>query len=542
MPRVDIFGNVLPDDSLNTMPPLPQPGSMGDYAVAPAAVGGALSSAPPTQANPNDPNSRAKLEERAIALGNPQPALWRQLLAGGIAGVLGRRRPQAAELFAGAITGSDPKVREAAQLKAQLGIADQQEQLDRLRQQTTDIAGYHQSAQRIAAAKEQENRQKDYQTALAGIESHGGEPLEGAPAPQAQPSPGTQPTVQAPAVPGAPPSLIPGLPPISPAQATAMTPPRRPISAPVNVPGSTTPQLRNPQTGLPETYQVPPHAYQLEQEAIAKAKATRDVAQAGWKTLPDDIAEAMSYPKGTTLPPADYTKVMHDFNRPEPRVGTPEQQFIDEYRAAHKGSSVADALKAYKQIQPPEKPLQAMMIDPTGKAVRVTPGMQVSEGTQTTSGFSSASAPGPTEKGAAKQGKIIVEAGAHLKQLIDANKDKIGNLESYWSQYINNSPIADPVVARIMAQLASYAALQPKLHGFRGQNALSEFTKIIGGIPKNPEALKAAIDGISDTAMIVANSNQRPGATPAAAAPATPAAPVVHWGRDANGNPVRLNP
>ena len=109
-------------------------------------------------------------------------------------------------------------------------------------------------------------------------------------------------------------------------------------------------------------------------------------------------------------------------------------------------------------------------------------------------------------RGAGIQGRNIIEAGGHLKALIDENKDRIGNLGSYWNQWINGTPIADKDVSRLMAQLGSYAALQPKLHGFRGQDALREFTKIIGGVPKSPEALKAAIDAISDTAGVIAGT------------------------------------
>jgi hypothetical protein len=38
------------------------------------------------------------------------------------------------------------------------------------------------------------------------------------------------------------------------------------------------------------------------------------------------------------------------------RPDTPEQQFLDEYQQKHPGSSIADAEKAFKAIQPPEKP------------------------------------------------------------------------------------------------------------------------------------------------------------------------------------------
>jgi hypothetical protein len=114
----------------------------------------------------------------------------------------------------------------------------------------------------------------------------------------------------------------------------------------------------------------------------------------------------------------------------------------------------------------------------------------------------------------AYQGGAIIEAGNTLKSEIDKHAGKLGNLGSYWTQYTNGTPIADPEVSGLMARIASYAALQPALHGFRGQQALAQFEKIIGGVPKNPEALKSAIDAIDDTAAIVQRTGSRRGVNP----------------------------
>src|SRR5439155_20552336 len=78
------------------------------------------------------------------------------------------------------------------------------------------------------------------------------------------------------------------------------------------------------------------------------------------------------------------------------------------------------------------------------------------------------------------------------------------NVGSYWTQFTNGTPISDPTTAGLMAQLASFAALQPTLHGFRSEAALKGVEKIIGGGPKNPDALEAAIRAIQGTAAIIA--------------------------------------
>jgi hypothetical protein len=130
--------------------------------------------------------------------------------------------------------------------------------------------------------------------------------------------------------------------------------------------------------------------------------------------------------------------------------------------------------------------------------------------------------PTATAQGRAAQGKAIIESANHLKNQIDDNKELFGNLGSYWNQAVNGTPISNPKAAKMMSELQSFAALQPALHGFRSHDAMREFTRLIGGIPKNPEALKASIDGLVESAatpMIHAGSvntvRPKAGGTPA---------------------------
>jgi hypothetical protein len=98
---------------------------------------------------------------------------------------------------------------------------------------------------------------------------------------------------------------------------------------------------------------------------------------------------------------------------------------------------------------------------------------------------------------------VVTKAGDSLIASIEKNRGKVGNLGSYWNQATNNTPISDPDTAGLMTQIATFAALQPGLHGFRGGNAMKEFEKIIGGVPKNPDALIASIKAIQGTAKIM---------------------------------------
>lgn len=122
--------------------------------------------------------------------------------------------------------------------------------------------------------------------------------------------------------------------------------------------------------------------------------------------------------------------------------------------------------------------------------------------------LAAAGKPGAAAQGRASQAESIIEAGNNLKAEIDKHKDKMGKIGSYWNQFANGSPIADPDAARLMSEIASYAALQPAMHGMRGGQVMKEFEKMVGGIPKNPEAMKAAIDGIASTASVMAKQGQ----------------------------------
>jgi hypothetical protein len=108
--------------------------------------------------------------------------------------------------------------------------------------------------------------------------------------------------------------------------------------------------------------------------------------------------------------------------------------------------------------------------------------------------------PPAVAQGRAAQGNAVMESAKDLKQFIDTNKDIFGNIDSYWKQAMNGTPISDPRASKAMAKIASFAALQPALHGMRGSQIMTEFTKMIGGVPKNPEAIKSAIDGVTESA------------------------------------------
>lgn len=109
-------------------------------------------------------------------------------------------------------------------------------------------------------------------------------------------------------------------------------------------------------------------------------------------------------------------------------------------------------------------------------------------------------------------------AADDLIKEIKAHKDELGSLTTWVEKYGLDTPIADPDLAGIQASVASYAALQPVIHGFRGTNALDTFEKIIGGLQKDPDATIASIQGMQGITKAILPPKE----TPAASSAGTP--------------------
>lgn len=104
------------------------------------------------------------------------------------------------------------------------------------------------------------------------------------------------------------------------------------------------------------------------------------------------------------------------------------------------------------------------------------------------------------------QAQNIGELGPKLIGDINADRDMLGNLESYYKQWTAGTPIADPRAAGLMSELMSFAAMQPAMHGFRSSSAMESFEKLIGGLAKDPDATIASINGILKTAGTIAST------------------------------------
>jgi hypothetical protein len=110
------------------------------------------------------------------------------------------------------------------------------------------------------------------------------------------------------------------------------------------------------------------------------------------------------------------------------------------------------------------------------------------------------------------QAGAIERAGDNLITAINQNKGKFGNMQAIFNNAFLGTPLDDPVAHGLAVQIASFAALQPALHGSKGLKAMQEFERLIGGLPTNPDALIAGIQSIQGTAGAIRNQPTAGGA------------------------------
>ena len=84
----------------------------------------------------------------------------------------------------------------------------------------------------------------------------------------------------------------------------------------------------------------------------------------------------------------------------------------------------------------------------------------------------------------------------------------VGTVMAWAKSYLLGTPLADPRLAGIDAELMSVAALQPAMHQFRSHTAMQAFEKIVGGLAKNPQATIASLKGLLASARAINPSLQ----------------------------------
>ncbi len=106
-----------------------------------------------------------------------------------------------------------------------------------------------------------------------------------------------------------------------------------------------------------------------------------------------------------------------------------------------------------------------------------------------------------------EQAGAVNRMGEHVIQSFEANRDKVGTLLAWIKKYGINTPIGDPILSEMQAELFSLSSMSPALHQFRAVTAQEAAENILGGLQKNPNATIAAIRVISETTAKAINPN-----------------------------------
>lgn len=199
------------------------------------------------------------------------------------------------------------------------------------------------------------------------------------------------------------------------------------------------------------------------------------------------------------------------------KTATPEQQFLDEYQKDHPGSKIAEAEKAFKAIQPPEKPErppQALMIGPGGKAMIVRPGTKVPEGAMTPAGVNSTNVPTSQTRTMAETAPKVLDLAARVEQLVDQQAKTLGPAASRWNEFMAGKVGApNPEFTKLRTDVGLLQTALMRMHvGARGgEQMMQHFQSLIDTSKQSPENLKAALEEITAYAKAVQSEGHKGG-------------------------------
>jgi hypothetical protein len=310
--------------------------------------------------------------------------------------------------------------------------------------------------------------------------------------------------------------------------------------------------FRNAETGktTEETAEMPTKAkseqdLQGAQEAnLTSETNAREHPKESWKAIPGAVG-----PNGepieieATSGNVRYGGVTGAQPLKQPKPNTPEQQYIDEYQTSHKGSTVAQAERAYTldtQRPPQIAPIMMMVPNANGDggstATVVRPGSQVAPGAQTASGLNSANTPTAQMRNTAQRAELVHAMTPELLQNIDANSGQLGPVMGHWNEFMQGKVGLDnPNFAQLRADLLLYSSSVALAHaqGRLPENLREEFDRMINSPKQTPENLKAVIGRIDSAMQLNAQvMGGHRGATqpqPSAGTP-PPNAKIIKWG------------
>ncbi len=110
-----------------------------------------------------------------------------------------------------------------------------------------------------------------------------------------------------------------------------------------------------------------------------------------------------------------------------------------------------------------------------------------------------------------EQAGAVNRMAEHVIQSFEANRNQVGTLAAWVKKYGINTPIGDPKLSEMQAELFSFSSMSPALHQFRAVTAQEAAENILGGLQKNPDATIAALRVIGETTARAINPNIKTG-------------------------------
>lgn len=190
----------------------------------------------------------------------------------------------------------------------------------------------------------------------------------------------------------------------------------------------------------------------------------------------------------------------------------PEQQYIDEYRQLHPGSTVADAIHHYGiDSQRPQQAPQTLVLVPGAdgnmKAQAVRPGQTVAPGAVTPAGMSSQNVPTSSTRTMMEAAPTVLSLADKVEDLVKQQENQLGPAKSRWSEFMAGKVGApNPEFTKLRSDVKLLTTLLMRMHvGARGgEYIMKEFSDMMDQGRQSPENMLANVQVIKDYARDVA--------------------------------------
>lgn len=193
----------------------------------------------------------------------------------------------------------------------------------------------------------------------------------------------------------------------------------------------------------------------------------------------------------------DYINELHKGKDPTAAFGAIVQKTNQERAARNQPEMTSAELTSLQKTLQPTPQLPGMVDPNTNTVFRPKPGQVLPPNSRTLQQEGQVNTPTAATRGRGEAAQTAIAAGNDVQSFAAQNKDKLGNLGTYWSNIVQNTPAADPTVEKFRGKVASWAAFQAAAHGFRASTVMKEFEARVGAA-KNVDAIISAIQGIND--------------------------------------------